>query len=150
MTQDLWVLLFWIAVTVPFCAYTLNVQRTTLELGKRLAPDNPHLPSGLQDAITPSWQTRNNLIMYGLWILAAIQAFVSLPWYGALLLVPICFFMGVPLVSRLAVPAPMSAALVNKIRKDCEHRVRVYEKTGDNLRAEALSEILNKLDLVDP
>ena len=104
---------FWIVIVVFFSAFTKNVQETTLYIGKTLfeADDDT---TGVQDAITPSWQTRNNIIMF---VLLAIYLGISVyifKWYIGLLIFILTFFVAIPLVSKFFMFPVNSVFIVNK------------------------------------
>ncbi len=147
MSVDVGVLVFWLAVTVVFSAYTKNYQETTLNLGKRISPTDSS--TGPQDAIKPKAQTRNNLIMFLLWGLSALQAFVALQWYYAVGALVVSFIGAVPLISLQFIPRPGSQYFVNKITNDCESRLSDYEKAGDEERVAAMKLVLERLREVD-
>jgi small-conductance mechanosensitive channel len=134
------------AIIAVFTAYTFNLQRTTLAIGRKLAPQNPLLPTGMQDAITPPWQTRNNILMFAGWAAYAVLCFTMLAWYIALGLLLGTFCMGVSVVSLYLVPRPMSKKFVNKIRQSMEARRTGYKKAGDQQRAAAMEEVLRWFD----
>lgn len=129
-----------------FSAYTKNMQQTTLALGKQLASDNPLLPAGLQDAITPPWQTRNNIAMFALWAGVLVYGFVIFEWYWALLGFALLIFLLMPLCSLLLMPRPCSSHYVNLIRRSLEKRLEDYRAIGDEARAEAARMVLDRLE----
>ncbi len=110
-------------ISACFAAYTKNMQGTTLSLGNQLAPDNPMLPTGLQDSITPPWQTRNNMLMFGLIVVILVYGFAILPWYLALVGFGLFFFLLVPLCSVLLMPPVGSPHYLNLIRQSLKKRL---------------------------
>lgn len=140
-------LLFTIVAAI-FTAYTLNMQKTTLAIGKRLAPDNPLLPTGFQDAITPQSQDRNNTTMFILLPVVLLWGFVLFKWYWVLLWFGLFFYVLTPLCSALFVPRAGSAHYVNQIRRSLVKRLNEYRQTGDKAREEALLEVLSRLDIL--
>jgi len=134
------------AVIVLFSAYTRNMQETTLAIGKKLAAENPLLPTGMQDAITPPWQTRNNILVMVGWGVYAIVCFVTLTWYVAILVLLLSFTVALSIATILLVPRPMSPNLVAKIRQNMEIRLTGYKQTGDSPRAAAMQQVLRRFD----
>jgi hypothetical protein len=143
MTADVATLLIWGVILLGFGAYTRNVQLTTLGLGKAIgAADSA---AGLQDAITPKWQTRNNIIVLVLLLLFSIQAFVTLPWYFAIATILAAFFIGIPVVARTVMPRPMSKSLIGKLKTDLAERKAEFERNGDSVRASVADEVLSRI-----
>lgn len=142
---DIGVLVIWGLVLAVFGGYTRNVQLTTQELGKALGADLDS-PTGLQDAITPRWQTRNNMLVLVVLALFAIQAFVSLPWYLAATVILAVFFVGIPLTARTVIPRPMSRSIVGKIKSDLVERRLDYQRNGDVLRVSAVDDLLSLIE----
>jgi hypothetical protein len=143
MNGETVVLLVWGAVLLGFGAYWKNVQGTTLALGRAIGASGS--ATGLQDAITPRWQTRNTFILFAVFVLFAIQAFVALPWYWAIAAIAAAFFIGIPLVSRTLVPREMSPPLISKLKQDLAKRKSEFERNGDSLRASVADEVLSKI-----
>lgn len=133
-------------ISACFSAYTKNMQLTTLALGKQLAPDNPLLPTGLQDAITPPWQTRNNVVMFVLWGGVLVYGLAIFEWYWALVGFALFLFVLVPLCSVLLMPRPGSSHYVNLIWRSLGKRLEEYYATGNKARAEAAHLVLDRLN----
>jgi hypothetical protein len=118
------------------------MQETTLELGRTLF--NTGYGTGVQDAITPKWQTRNNLIMFAgivIYLIICIEQFV---WYIGGLLFLVTFFIGIPVAARFFVPRPMSRHYIKRIHKDLKRRQSDFIAAGDKLRAGAVQELLDR------
>lgn len=143
MSGEVAILLIWGVALLGFGAYTRNVQLTTLGLGKAIGAAESS--TGLQDAITPRWQTRNNIIVLVLLALFAIQAFVALPWYFAIAAILAAFFIGIPVVARTLMPRPMSKSLMGKLKEDLAERKAEFERNGDALRASVADEVLSRI-----
>lgn len=128
------------------------MQATTLYVGKKIAPvDSDTLMSrGLQDAITPRFQDKLNLILpiayISIVILGTFEA-----WYLGIVSVILVFVLSI-FIKILFIPKKM-AIYVKYILHDLQNRQADYAKSGDKLRAEAAEEmaervfeLLNNLD----
>ena len=125
-------------------AYTSNFQRTTLYLGKKLAQDNPHLPTGMQDAITPEAQNWRNIISFLLLAGIFVYGIVFYRWYwsfGFILLIP-----AVSGITKMLIPKAGSDYYKQKIKQDLLKRRAKYANTGDAERKEAIGHILKQFD----
>ena len=142
---DVGILVIWGIALLAFGAYTRNVQLTTLGLGKAIGAAESPNSTGLQDAITPKWQTRNNIIVLVLLALFGIQAFVALAWYLAIASILAAFFVGIPVVARTVVPRPMSKFFIGKLKSDLAERKAEFERSGDSLRASVADEVLSRI-----
>lgn len=137
---DFWT---WFALVVLFSAYTINMQRTTRELGRKLV--NADSGAGIQDAITPKWQTQNNIIMFALLGLYAFVCFYIFTWYFAIAAWLATFFLAIPLASRVLMPRPMSRHFLDKVQKDLKRRGAEFQAAGDSIRESAIEETLKLL-----
>lgn len=138
-------LVVWGIALLGLGAYTRNVQLTALTLGRAIGAAGPQSAAGLQDAITPKWQTRNNIIVFVLLALFAIQAFVVLPWFFAVVSILAVYFVGIPVVARTLVPRPMSKLLIEKLKADLADRKAEFERNADALRASVADEVLSRI-----
>jgi len=135
----------WLVLVVFFIAFTKNVQITTLDIGKRLYGAEPN-STGIQDAITPTWQTRNNIISFVLLFAFIGTSLYVFKWYAGLGIFLMTLFVVIPLVSNYLMYPPSSVFIVKKIRNNLVKKQKIYFEKGDSLRAEAVSEILIRLD----
>ena len=87
------------AVAAGLAAYTFAFQGATLHWGKRLAPDNEALPTGLQDAITPPGQTQRNILSMLLLTTTFAFGFFVFPWYGAIAAFLLIFVLSAEVVT---------------------------------------------------
>ncbi|MFC1620175.1 hypothetical protein ACFL45_09540 [Candidatus Neomarinimicrobiota bacterium] len=136
-----------VVIIVLYSAYTLAFQGATLYWGKRIASDNPYLPTGLQDAITPPQQTRRNILMFILLPVALIAGFLVLKWYWAIL-------SGlVVLISRrfapVLFPGPQEPYYKERIISSLQTRRKKFENAGDMDRIEAVTDMLRRLNATD-
>jgi len=143
---DLSVLVIYAVVFIMFGAYTRNVKLTILALGRAIGVSDPDNPNGLQDAITPRWQNRNNVINFIILALYGIQCFVTLTWYYAILVLLGTFFLAIPVAAKLFVPKPMSKELIKKIKIDLLNRKDEFQNKNDIVRAEKVDYILGRID----
>jgi len=129
-------------------AYTMNFQKTTLALGKKLASDNPLLPTGFQDAITPKMQTARNII-YPILILAVfVYGIIFFKWYWGIGFAVLTFFIVIPIL-KLILPRAGSDFYKEKIKKALLKRQAQYRKAGDIDKETAVNEILSRFDKLD-
>jgi membrane protein insertase Oxa1/YidC/SpoIIIJ len=126
-------------------AYAMNFQKTTLILGKRLAPDNPLLRTGFQDAITPKIQTARNIIWPILDIVIFVYGLVFYKWYWGIGFAALTFIIVIP-IFRIILPKAGSNIYKNKIEKELTKRLAQYKKCGDEQRETAMSEVINRFN----
>lgn len=138
-------LLLWLIIVVLFSAYTKNMQETTSRLGRTLFGTEEGSGTGVQDAITPKWQTRNNIIMIVGLGLYALVCFWVLVWYLAIVLWLVTFLLLIPLVARLFMPRPMSPHYVERIVKGLEGRRAQYLEAEDSVRVGAIDELIQRI-----
>ena len=141
--------LSFLLVSALFSAYTLNLQKTTLAIGKRLSPNNESLPRGFQDAITPPWQTRNNVLMFVSWLLAFFGGFFLWDWYWALCGFVI-FAVGLIPVCSTLMPRPCSPHYISLIKGSLQQRLKNYRLIGDEARSEAAAFVVQRLESAYP
>ncbi len=131
-----------------FSAYTKSVQETTKEIEKKLAQDDPSIPVGIQDAITPDWQPRNNLLLMGGMFLFVIGCFYFFRWYFAIPVFFATFIIGMGISSIFILPKPMSKKMISKIRKNLEARLVIFQKAGDEAGYKTMKEIVRRFDKI--
>ncbi len=129
-------------------AYTSRFQQTTYALGKKLTEDNPLLPTGLQDAITPKIQTVRNIIYPSLILVIFAYGIIFYKWYWGLGFAVLTFFVVIPIL-KLIFPRAGSDFYKEKIKGDLLKRLAQYKKTGDENREVAMSEILSRLSRLE-
>ena len=134
-----------ICITALFGAYTINFQRTTLSVGKKLTPDNVLLPTGMQDAITPSGQTTRNLVLPLLILVIFIYSLIFFRWYLAFVFAILTFFVITP-IFKAFMPKPESNFYLRKIRRNLGRRQETYKTNNDVLRAAMITGIITKCD----
>ena len=139
------ILIVLILVTGLLGAYTMNFQQTTLALGRKLVSDNPSLPTGYQDAITPKMQTARNIIWPILIVVVFFYGLIFYKWYWGLGFAVLTFFVVIPIM-KLIFPRAGSDFYKEKIKRAMLKRLAQYKKAGDENREVALSEILTRFD----
>ncbi len=132
-----------ILVTGLLGAYTMNFQKTTLILGKKLAPDNPLLPAGFQDALTPKLQTVRNVTYFMLVLVVLIYSLIYYKWYYAAGFAGLTFFVMTPIL-KIALPKPGSDFYEQMIKKDLLKRQAQYSEAGNIEKESAITEILGR------
>ena len=147
MTSDQEAMIWWLVFTIPFTAYTRNVQEITLELGRSLS--NTGSQTGIQDAITPRWQTRNNILMFIVWALLPLVFVFTDPWFNGII-VAVATIGGGILLSRLSLLLPsVRSRHIAEIRSSCEQRLEEFRAEDDLARAAAMEHVLELFDRRD-
>ena len=142
MSVALW---FGVVVAAVSLAYNARFSGATLSFGRALSDTSSG--TGYQDAVTPPWQTKFVLIVYGL-----VLAVLALSWYGfgvgraiATLLVLI---LG-SFVAYFLVPKQDSNHFRRLIIVSMSRRYADYVRDGDSVRADAMKMLLRKAG-IDP
>lgn len=147
MEQILYILIIFSSAIIVFLGpYVSNMQCATLWVGKKIAPAglDKEAPNGFQDAITPQSQnTSNILIMISYLVLFASGSFIF--WWGGI----------VGLVSALILSRVVGRFYADdigtyllKIIHSMSNRVADYKKKNDFDRADAASDMLEKLQIL--
>ena len=127
-----------------FGAYHFNTRETSLELGRRLSKTAD--PRKLQDALRLKSQTRNTLVMYGIWGLFMSLCIIAFHWRIAIAVIFFVLYMGTNLVSKIIIPPVMSHKWIDKIRKSLDDQLREYQNSKDNAGSVGIGEIISLLD----
>jgi hypothetical protein len=127
-------------------AYAGRMQCVTLWAGRAItrADMEAMLPTGAQDAITPPWQTRLNLVWMIGFLVFLIVGLLQV-WYLGILGVV------VGLIARAIVEAflPKQVAwYLRQITASLANREANYQRDGDVLRAEAAHEMFDRIALL--
>lgn len=139
------ILLFLILITGFMGAYTVNFQKATLSIGKKLAPENEFLPRGMQDAITPESQNIRNVLFPILVSAIFIVALFVTKWYLALLIVTGTFFVVTPIFQQF-MPKPESEYFLKIIEKELIKKLELYKAKNDQNRLEAANFVIEKIN----
>lgn len=121
-------------------AYTMRFTQATLSFGRSLAETESG--TGVQDAITPPWQTNLAMITY-----IGVVAVVAVMWWhvgwgsglGAIALI----LVGGAVVSA-ALPDKDAPHFRNLILRSMISRYADYVRDGDTMRAEAMKQLSTK------
>jgi hypothetical protein len=122
---------------------SMRVQGSTLYAGRALAPPGSEslMPNGVQDAITPSWQTRLNMVwMLGVVALVVYGSFQR--WYFGI--IGFVIFMVGGTVAQAILPRAL-ATYLRLIGNDLANREANFRKVGDGERADAAREFFDAI-----
>ena len=142
MTIVLWIFTGLVAIVF---AYSMRFTQATLSFGRILA--DTEVGTGVQDAITPPWQTNLAMIAY-----IGVPAAVGVMWWhsgwgsglGALALI---LFGGRLVIAAL--PDKDAPHFRNLIQRSMISRYAGYVRDADPMRAEAMKDLLKKAG-IDP
>lgn len=137
MSTALWI--FAGLMTVLF-AYTMRFTQATLSFGRKLAETTSG--TGVQDAITPPWETNLALFTY-----IGVAAVIGVIWWQ------LGWLSGVGAVALILIGGGVVGAILPD--KDSRHfrdlitrsmcsRYADYVRDGDQLRAQAMKELLDR------
>jgi hypothetical protein len=130
-------------------AYTMKFQRAKLAYGKKIAPKDPLLQTGLQDAITPKVQTIRNILSGVLLLIILIYGVIFYVWYLGVVFALATFFIVSPILGQF-LPKDDSDFYKQRIRKDLVKRQAKYRQAGDTIRETAIANIVRSLDKEKP
>jgi len=139
--------LMWILaglIAFPF-AYMLQFSAATLLIGRELTPSDSY--RGLQDAITPPWQTNLTMLVW-----ATCAAIVGGMWWNLGILSAVggmALIIFGAVVARQVLPKPTGNHYRGLILRSMISRYADYTRDGDKLRADAIKQLL-VLAGVDP
>jgi len=131
-------------ISACLSAYTQAFQGATLYWGKLLAPTNPLLPRGMQDAITPASQNVRNITSWLMHLGLLIGGFFYFRWYFVLgvfvLALLLSFFIYI-----LIIPASNSSYFLQRILSSLKRRKARYLSADDRVRVFVLEDIIDRL-----
>lgn len=142
--------MFWIILVLSlilsfFITFTIAIQKTTHSLGRLLVNrTSTDSGSGVQDAITPKSQTIRNIIMFIFIVFVFILTTYVYAWYHGIWVIVACFITSSILQAVFVHPG--SKRLVTSVSKDMKQRHQAYLNSGDNLRAQAIHELIEELE----
>jgi nucleoside permease NupC len=122
-------------------AYTFAFQATTLAIGRLLVGSTEG--TGVQDAITPSSQTKRNLFMFFLVLILFVITTYVYKWYYGILATVISLSIGTAISRVLRLPG--SQQIVGAVIRDMVRRYDSYRLKGDNLRANAMQDLIERM-----
>lgn len=127
-------------------AYSARIQATTLWAGRAIVPASYETisPTGVQDAITPPWQTRLQLVwMIGLAVVVIVGSLQV--WYFGILALAVALLASG--IARALLPKRV-AWYLHLIVNSLANREADYARDGDTMRAEAARELFYKVSLL--
>jgi uncharacterized membrane protein len=127
-----------------FLGYTLIFNRATLLIGTEISYDNS--PTGFQDAVTPPWLTSFSIFSYVVslgWIVFGFYKFGIVIGIVSIIALIIVAFVNIAIV----LPKRDSDHFEKLILNSMLNRYANYVKDGDELRAAAMGDLLERLDI---
>jgi len=124
--------------------YVLAFNGATLSIGRSLG--DAGTPTGYQDAITPPRFSTFALLVYGVCLLGLALGFWRFGWLTGIG-VALGFFFMVILNKVFFLPKSNSEHFRRLIIHSMIKRHADYLKTGDNFRASAMAELLQKMSI---
>jgi hypothetical protein len=121
-----------------------KIQGTTLYVGKMIGEPEfaQDMSNGFQDAITPEYQNKLNLIVPGSWIaILVLGSFIT--WWGGIVALLITMMVLNAIISRFF-PQRLSY-YVMLLMNDMTNRIADFKKVKDESRADAGQMMLEKL-----
>ncbi len=124
--------------------YTLNFQRTTAELEKKLTSATKLSPADLHNEITPPVQELRTLLLFILLVIMFIYGIAFIEWYIALICVALAL-AGI-FIARKLFPKAGSPLYMKEIKKQLHNMQEFYQRKGDTAGKQAVDHILEKLE----
>jgi hypothetical protein len=121
-------------------AYMLQFSQSTRHFGLTLSESKTG--SGLQDVITPPWQTNLARIAYAGWPLLAVSNWLKAGWVwgvGAF----VAIFIGASLLRKI-MPRADSVHFRNCIIRSMLSRYADFVRKGDSIRAQMMGDLLTR------
>lgn len=128
--------------------YTMVIQGTTLALGRLLVYESNLVHgTGVQDAITPKAQTIRNIGVIIMFVILFILITYSYAWYHALWVLIVTFLASTAFPIILGMRAG-SHRIVSIIVKDMKKRKKSYAESGDDLRSNAIGDLIDHIERI--
>jgi hypothetical protein len=141
-----WVIVVFAVLLSALTGYTMVIQGTTLALGRLLVSESASiLGTGVQDAITPKMQTTKNIAVMVLFVPLFILTTYTYAWYHALWVIMVTFFASTAFPIILGMRAG-SRRIVSIILSDMEKRRKAYLESGDELRSNAINDLIKRIE----
>ena len=141
-----WIILAFATLISALTGYTMVIQGTTLALGRLLVSESAFIRgTGLQDVITSKRQTVRNVAIMILFAPLFILTTYEYAWYHALWVILVTFFASTAFPIILCMRAG-SSRIVSIILKDMEKRRKAYLKSGDELRSNAINDLIQRIE----
>jgi len=124
----------------------MRYQGATLLWGKAITPDNPLLPRGMQDALTPGIQTLRNILTWVSWIAVPIVGILTHNWWAGLLAF-VAAFLGSGFAAQ-CLPKSNESFLYRRVLHNLKRRREAYSRAGDTTRAVVATDLLERMEAV--
>ena len=125
--------------------YTMVIQGTTLALGRLLVSKSALIRvNGLQDAITLKMQTIQNIVAIISFVLLFVLTTYAYAWYHGIWVIIATFLSSTAFPIILGMRAG-SVRIVSIILSDMAKRSEAYHKSGDELRSNAIDDLINRI-----
>ena len=143
-----WTILAFALLLSGIAGYTMVIQGTTLALGRLLVSESAFTQgAGLQDAITPKRQNVRNVAVIILFLSLFILTTYAYAWYHALWVIVATFLASTAIPIILGMRAA-SRRIVSIILKNMEKRRRAYLESGDELRSNAINDLIGRIEQI--
>jgi len=140
-----WSILIFAVFLAALTGYTMVMQGTTVALGRLLVSKSDIIRgTGLQDAITPKMQTIRNIAAMILFLPLFILTSYAYAWYHGLWVIIATFFASTAFPILLGMRAG-SVRIVSIILSVMEKRRKAYHESGDELRSNAMSDLISRI-----
>jgi len=140
-----WIIVVFAVLLSALTGYTMVIQGNTLALGRLLVSESAFIrETGVQDAITPKMQSIRNIAAMILFVPLFILTTYAYAWYHALWVIIATFFASTAFPIILGMRAG-SVRIVSIILSDMEKRRKAYLESGDELRSNAISDLMNRI-----
>ena len=143
-----WIIVVFAVLLSALTGYTMVIQGTTLALGRLLVSESAFIQgTGVQDAITPKMQTIRNIAVMILFVPLFILTTYTYAWYHALWVIMVTFFASTAFPIILGIRAG-SRRIVSIILSDMEKRRKAYLESGDELRSNAINDLIKRIEVI--
>lgn len=141
-----WIIVLFAALLSALTGYTMVIQGTTLALGRLLVSESAlSRGTGVQDAMTPKMQTVRNIAVMILFLPLFILTTYTYAWYHALWVIIVTFLASTAFPIILGMRAG-SSRIVSIILSDMEKRRKAYLESGDELRSNAIIDLIKRIE----
>ena len=141
-----WIIVIFAIILSALTGYTMVIQGTFLALGRLLVYKSTLIKgTGVQDAITPKMQNVRNIMAMILFVPLFILTTYTYAWYHALWVIIATFLASTAFPIILGMRAG-SVRIVSIILSDMEKRRKAYFESGDELRSNTISDLINRIE----
>lgn len=143
-----WIIVIFAIILSALTGYTMVIQGTSLALGRLLVYESTLIQgSGVQDAITPKMQNVRNIIVMTFYVPLFILTTYTYAWYHALWVIVATFLASTafPIILGMRTGSPR---LVSIIIRDMKKRKKAFSKSGDELRLNAISDLIDRIEKI--